>query len=324
MVSHRYGVGFALGLLVTLCWTGCSGNGKQPPGAGKLRVTASILPLAYFAERVGGPRVEVSVLIAQGQSEHTFDPSAKQLAELGRARIFLKAGMPFERVLATKVKSSFPDLQEVDLQAGLELLKDSQASDPAGAEAHGGGKHAAGEEEGHPEEGHEHGEFDPHTWLSPLLAQRQCERICEAFCEADPGQAREYRANLRVLQGEFQQLHQELLQKLGPWKGARFLVFHPAFAYFARAYGLEQVAIEFEGKSPGSKRMTQVVALARREGLRAVFVQPQFPDTLARTVADQLGAAVVVLDPLAHEYPANLRRMADLLMTHLTPARPAS
>lgn len=88
------------------------------------------------------------------------------------------------------------------------------------------------------------------------------------------------------------------------------MVFHPAWGYFAREYGLRQIAIESEGKEPGPKALTQIINRAREEGIHTVFVDPSHSDRLAATMAAALGGGTRVLDPLAYDYIHNLRDVA--------------
>jgi len=90
----------------------------------------------------------------------------------------------------------------------------------------------------------------------------------------------------------------------------RFLVFHPAFGYFASAYGLRQVAIEEEGKAPGPARLAAVIEAAKADGIKVVFVEPQFSSSAARTIASAIGGEVVVIDPLAADWPAGMQAIA--------------
>jgi len=130
-----------------------------------------------------------------------------------------------------------------------------------------------------------------------------------AFAEADPGNGAVYRRNLGRFLGEIDELDVRLKKILagGPKK---FMVFHPSWGYFAEAYGLEQVAIEVEGREPGPADIVRIIETARAEGIGTIFVQPQFSSRSARMIAGATGAQVVEADPLAENWGENLMTIA--------------
>jgi zinc transport system substrate-binding protein len=279
----------------------CRGDGSEDEADGKLRVFASIAPAAFLAERVGAEHVHVEVLVQPGDSPHTYQPTMKQMARLGRAKLLFRIGAGFEDALVERLASAHEGLRIVDLREGITLL--------------------AAARRGHDEPGHDHAahEPDPHTWLSPKLAARQARTVCEALCKADAPHAEAYRENLRALVADLDELDRKIAAALAPLKGRTFYVFHPAFGYFARAYGLKQEAVEAGGGAPSAKHLQALVDRARAEGVKVIFVQPQFSDRAARTVAQQIGGAVVPIDPLARDYIANLTRVAEAIRKALAP-----
>jgi zinc transport system substrate-binding protein len=110
----------------------------------------------------------------------------------------------------------------------------------------------------------------------------------------------------------------KIAESLAPLKGSRFYVFHPAFGYFGDRYGLEQVAVEIEGKGPTPKQLSNLINKARDEGGKVIFVQPQFAKNDAKTLAREIGGAVIPMDSLSREYLDNLEHMAELLRTAFT------
>jgi len=141
--------------------------------------------------------------------------------------------------------------------------------------------------------------------------------IARALQAADPTHAADYQANLRALQDDLAALDAKLAQALAPLKGRQLFVYHPAFGYFADAYGLKQVPVEVEGKEPTARQLAGLVDRARAAGARVIFVQPQFAPKSAEAVAKAIGGAVVPLDDLAKNYIANLSDMADKVRTAL-------
>ena len=252
-------------------------------GAG-IPVAVTIAPQAWFLERLGGDRLEVQVLVRPGQDPHTYQPTPAQMTRLARAQAYFCIGMPLEQALVPRLKGLNPGLRVVDTNRGIRL------------------RHLTGP-------GHHH-HLDPHTWLDPNLARVQAANICAALQELDPPQRQTYARNQAVLEAELASLDRRIRGLLAPFRGRSILVFHPALGYFARAYGLEQRAIQQEGKPPGPRRLAQLLDLARRQGIKVVFVEPQFPRSRARALARSLGARVEVVDPLARDYAANLLALA--------------
>lgn len=273
----------------------------------KLAVFADIGPVASLAQAVGGEGVRVSVLVPPGRDPHTFAPTPRQLAQLTSARLFLSIDMPFARRLLPKLRSANPELQVVDAAAGVERLPF----------AHESGKHHDQETHGH------HGaESDPHIWLDPRRAVKIAQNMAHAFIQAEPAGRDYYQANLKRTQARLMGLDAKLRKILEPYRGREFFVFHPALGYLAQAYGLKQVAVQAGGKEPGAKRLAWLIQRAKDKGVRIIFIEPQFPQGTAQTLARAIGGSVVVLDPLSPDYPANLENMAQRLAQALEQEKP--
>ncbi|HPM77393.1 MAG TPA: zinc ABC transporter substrate-binding protein [bacterium] len=264
-----------------------------PAAWAKVNVFVSILPQAYFVERIGGQEVNVQVLVGPGQSHETYEPTPKQMAQLAQADVYFPIGMPFEFHLMEKIKRSFKDLNVVESQRGISLR---------GSEEH--------HHDGHRPEFN----IDPHIWLDPQKARIMSFNMTDELARLRPNLAEMFRANLARLAADLDQLHRDLTAQLKPYQGRSFMVFHPAYGYFAEAYGLRQIAVEAEGKSPNAKQLAGWIDLARREKVKAIFVQPQFSQDTARTIAASIGGVIVPLDPLAKDYLNNLRKMATAIV----------
>jgi zinc transport system substrate-binding protein len=265
-----------------------------------LRVFVSIVPEAYVVERIGGEHLSVGVLVQPGQSPHTFEMTPRQVTALSRSRLFFAIGMPFERALIEKVRSEMPHLTVVRTDAGIErrpLVLDS--GEPEGESSERGDAGGA--------------ELDPHIWMSPFLLGTMAKNIADALVEADPAHAQDYLSNLEAFLVDVDSTDARIREVLRPYRGRSFYVFHPAFGYFGDTYGLRQVGLEIEGKSPTPRQLDAVIESARDEDIRIIFVQPQFDRKAARSVADALDAAVVPIDPLAKDVLRNLREMAQKL-----------
>jgi zinc transport system substrate-binding protein len=282
-----------LAVAVALAALASRGIHARPEGGARLRVVATVPPQAWLVKRLGGDRVEVDVLLPPGASEHTYEPTPQQVARLADARLVVEVGHPallFERRLLDAMLAREPRPLVVDMTHGDALPNAPTSSASA----------------------HDHGS-DPHAWLSPRVMRSAAVAVAAALERLDPAGAPLYRANLHTTLAEVDGLDAELARELGPLPSRRFLVYHPAWGWFARDYGLEQVAIETDGKEPSPRQLVELVDEARRAGTRAVFVQRGEYDRPAQAIAQELGARVVALEPLAEDWPSNLRRAAAAL-----------
>lgn len=184
-------------------------------------------------------------------------------------------------------------------------------------EHHAEEKHGHEEGEHHGEDHHEHAGLDPHIWLSPPLVKIQARTILAALQEADPAHRSVYAANFKAFTAKIDQLDTELKKTFKGKEGLQFLVFHPPWGYFAHAYGLEQVPIEIEGKDPKPAQLKKLIQHARENGIKVVFVQPQFSTKSAKLVAREIGGQVAFVDPLAEDWMANLREVAKKFQSAL-------
>jgi len=259
-------------------------------------VWVSILPQKEIVERIGGDAVRVSVLVGPGLSPATYEPTPRQMARLHDADLFLAIGVPFERTLVPRLEEVLGHERLVDGARGVARAPISS------------GKAAGSNQDG--DDGHRHGSLDPHVWLDPVCVKALATTVCEELCRLQASDCRELRARLKAYEAEVDEADERIAALLSPYRGRRVLVFHPAFGYLLRRYGLEQVSVEIDGKEPSAKQLAALVEDARVSGSAVLFVQPQLAGRGARAVAEALGGRVVELDPLAPDLVENLERMA--------------
>lgn len=284
---------------------------------GRIRVVVSILPLKNFVERIGGRHVSISVLVGPGQSPETYEPLPRQMLDVALADVFFRVGVPFEDKLIENIRLGNPALRIVDLRAGIELKPMDTVT-----ELTDGNGEEGNEREEEPHETHAHNSLDPHIWLSPTLVKIQASTICDALAETDPGHAEEYSSNLAAFQADLDRLHDNIAAAFAPFASKTMLVFHPAWGYFAREFGIVQLPIEIEGKEPGPRDLAVVIETARNAGVRVIFVQPSSSQTSARAIADAIGAIVISIDPLAEDYFGNLIGAAQIISASLAKSTP--
>lgn len=265
----------------------------------KLHLFVSILPQAYFVEQIGGNLVDVDVLVGPGQSPTTYEPTPKQLARLGRSQLYFRIGTPFESGFIDTISGTFRNVDIIDTRRGVPLRRFLL-------------------EDSHDDPGHEHqGGIDPHIWLDPKRVKIQAVTICHALCNADPAHALAYVKNLQSFLQALDDIDRRVAALLAPWAGQKIYVFHPAFGYFCDSYGLRQVAIETEGKEPSPKQLADLINRAKRDGVKFLFVQPQFSRKSADAIARAIGGTVVPMNPLPRDYMANLEAMAAAIGEHM-------
>ncbi|HUF78885.1 MAG TPA: zinc ABC transporter substrate-binding protein [Thermoanaerobaculia bacterium] len=297
--------------LLLLATVACSPPAPAPGvpggagGRGVLQVGVTVPPQAYLVERLGGGRVAIEVLMPSGSSEETFSPSPRQMVALSRADLYLLVGHPAFLVESRHV------VPALERNRGVRVV---------GMWVEEGGGQGRDRGEARPN-GHGHGdgeaEDDPHLWTAPRAMRRSAVDVAAALSELDPSDAPLYRARLASFLADLDALDAEIRRELSGLPRRRFLVAHPAWGRFASEYGLEQVAIEQEGKEPGPRRLVALLETARAEGMRTVFSQRGFPDAAARAIAGELGARVVPLDPLARNWLDNTRWTARAVAAEL-------
>ncbi len=280
-----------------------------------VEVFVSIPPQKWLSDRIGGQHLVTGVLISKGQDPHTFEPTPKQVEALGRSQLYFTVGLEFEEQIMGKIRQSASKLQIVDCTAGLEKLAMAEHPHHDEAPVH---HHEAGEKAQHEEDEHHHDGLDPHVWLSPVNLKIMGAEMAKAMIAIDPQNSRDYTANLEQLHRELDTLDQKIAAQLQPYSGATFFVFHPSFGYFAERYGLHQEAVEVEGKTPTPKQLSHLIAEAKADGVKVIFVQPQFDSRSSTMVATAIGGEVVPLDALAEDVKGNLLIIASKIATALT------
>jgi zinc transport system substrate-binding protein len=284
--------------------------------ADKLPVFVSIVTQKYFVQQIGKDLVDAQVMVQPGASPATYEPKPQQMADISKTKIYFAIGVPFENAWLKKIAAANPDMRVVHTDDGIEKRAMAAHHHEEAAEEHHEDEHDHKKAEHHDEathdEGHhDHAGLDPHIWLSPPLVKIQAQTILAALQESDPDHRSVYEANFKAFAAQIDKLDADLKKTFAGKKGLQFMVFHPAWGYFAHAYGLKQVPIEIEGKDPKPAQLKKLIQHARENDIKVVFVQPQFSTKSAELVAREIGGQVAFVDPLAEDWMANLRQVAD-------------
>jgi zinc transport system substrate-binding protein len=268
---------FALGLSLLLEACGTPARNVTTSPEGVVNVMVSIVPQEYFVERIGADKVSVSVMVPPGFSPATYEPKPSQIQELSATQVYIRMRVPFEDAWMERIAAANENMLVVDQSDGIERI----------------------------------GSTDPHVWLSPRLVKIQAQTICDVLVKMDPAAESSYRANLDAFQADLDELDASIREKLSGLESRKFMVFHPAWSYFARDYDLEMISIQIEGGEPSAAEMAALIRAAQENSIKVIFAQPEFSAQSAETIADEIGGQVLLISPLAPDWLDNLQRVAD-------------
>lgn len=281
--------------LLSLVATGCTPHSRQ---AEKEQLYVSILPLRSLVEQIVGDDFKIDVLVPAGASPESFEPTPRQYVALNRSKLIFNVGLiDFEQNLLR----DFPERGKlVDLSRGIRLLEGSCAH----GHAHGYAHESAEKEKAHASEEHAHG-IDPHIWTSPRALKQMAANAYDALRASFPDSAR-YTKNYERLLARLDSLDTACAEALRKADVHTIVIYHPALTYYAADYGLEQLAVEHDGKEPSARHLARLIDEARREKVRRIFYQAQYPASTVEVIAEDIGARCVKIDPLREDIIENI------------------
>lgn len=263
----------------------------------ELNIAVSIPPQREFVKEIGGDKVKVTLMVPPGQDPHSYEPEASQMRELAKADIYLKVGseLEFEETWMNTMKEYNPDMEIIDGSKGIQLIT---------------------MDEHEVDDGHDHDEdIDPHVWLSPKNAAKMVDNLAQGMVKEDPANSNFYEQNAEEYKDDLYGLDSELGTELKPYEGEKFMVFHPSFGYLAHEYNLTQVPIQEQGKDPGPGGLKDIINQAKEDNISVIFVSPQFDESNAESIADEINGEVAKLNPLAEDYLSNMEKMKEKLIS---------
>ncbi len=263
--------------------------------SGKPVLTVSILPQKYFIEALLGQKVEVNVMVPPGASPASYEPSVSQLSLLDRSALYMQIGhLGFELGWMDKIRSVNPEMEVVNLSEGIELI------------------YGAEEDHNH---GHDHGHegADPHIWMSARNAGIMARNMAKALTVAFPDDEEQIAVRLSALLSSLDSLDKEIGDILAGSEGRSFMIYHPALSYFARDYGLKQLSLEIEGKTPSPSHMKKLTDLGREHHISSILIQKEFDHKNAEVLASELGAGLITVDPLEEDWASQILYIATKL-----------
>ncbi len=275
---------------------------NDDPQDAVVNITVSILPQKYLVERVGGNHVKVNAMVVEGASPHTYEPRPEQMRELANSAAYFAIGVEYEHTWLDRIRDANPGMQIFDMSEGVERIPMTS-------------HHHEGEEQESDE--HEESGLDPHVWTSPRLVKLMASNILTALVKLDPDHQADFEKNLQSLNSDIDLLDESIKNTLEGSTDRSFIVFHPAWGYFAQDYNLQQIPIEVEGQEPSPQELVNIINEAKAENSKVVFAQPGISTKTADTIAQELNGEVILIDPLEENWLENLQKVAEAFASAL-------
>lgn len=264
----------------------------------KVQIYTTVYPLQYFAERIGGESVHVSSIYPAGANEHTFEPTQKDMMALADADLFFYIGLGLEGFVEN-AKKTLAD-EEVNMIATVDAISDEQLEEEATSTDSHDHEHESESSEDHSHEGHDHGDIDPHVWMSPKISQSLALSIKDSLVEMSPGQQETFEKNYDELVSDLQQLDADFEEMAHNAPNKTFFVSHSAFGYIANTYGLEQLAVAGLNSQdePSQKELTKLIDLAEEKNIEYILFEQNVSSKLTEVIQKEIGAESLVLHNL--------------------------
>jgi zinc transport system substrate-binding protein len=249
-----------------------------------LKIIASITTVGDFVRQIGGNKVEVTIMVPPGYEPHTYEPTTGQMVTVSNAVAYVKvgSGIEFETAWMDDILALNKNMTVIDCAAGVDIIGE-----------------------------------DPHIWNSPANAQQMVLNIYNGLIAIDPANSDYYLANYENYIEELEELKNYISGLFAGYQNRNFLIYHPAFGYFAAEYNLTQLSVEEEGKETTAQKIQQCIDDARSNNLNYIFASPYETSAYAQTIADGIGGSVLYLDPLPSIYIANMRSVAASIALEL-------
>lgn len=282
-------------------------NGVNPTNPGeKIGVIVSIAPEVEFVKAVGGDKVDVTLMVPSTADVHTYEPLPSQLSKVSSAQMYVMIGsqLEFENNYMDKLRSSNPNMLVVNSSEGIELIPSSEGDETE--ESHEGETAETHEDE--TEDHHEHGIMDAHVWTSPRNAKIMVNNIYEGLVEVDPENKEYYQKNRDEYLAKLDELDRNTTELLEN-KTKPILIYHPAFAYYAKDYNLTMTGVMINDEEPSPQRIAMMVDIAQENNITVVYVEPQYDPKFMETIASQIGAEVLFVNDLDENYLENMKNV---------------
>ena len=245
----------------------------------KILIISSVAPVSFLAQKIGGENVELHTLISA--DAHNYEPKPSDMKIIAKADVFLAIGVEFERVWLEKFKANAKNLLITKLDENITKIKQEHSHNH--------------------ENDHDH-ELDTHIWLDPLNAKIIAQNIANTLIKINAQNQKIYEQNLNALLNELDELDNYAKTELAGLKKRAFIVYHPAWGYFAKRYDLEQISIEKNAKEPKINELASIIKDAKKHGVSVIFTNPGYLGHSPQVIASQIGAKIIQIDPLSNYY----------------------
>ena len=246
----------------------------MPTKNNKLQVTTSFYPLYFFASQIGGNKAEVQNITPSGAEPHDYEPTAQDIARIEKSNLLILNGGRFE-AWGDKIKDNIKGKQVITIIAGNGIANQQVFEDDKFI-------------------------LDPHVWLSPSLASIEVKAILNGFIQVDSINKSYYYENTNNLLSQLDEIDKEYKQGLMNCNQKDIVTSHAAFGYLGKAYGLNQVPISglSPDAEPSSKQLAEVSLFAKNHNVKYIFFESLVSPKLSETIAAEIGAKTLVLDPI--------------------------
>ncbi len=279
--------------LIILCviLAGCKGTPQKQADSGKasrtekpaVTVTVTISPYKYFVDQIAKGKVDVNVMVSNGNNPETYEPYAQQMMELSKSALYLKVGsIGFEQTWMKKLQDNAPDMKVIDTSVGIKPAKTPG------------------------------GNIDPHVWMSCSNARIIASNILKALCELEPKNKAFFEKNYQSLLSIIDKRDSTIKEsfKKDPDLVRKFVIYHPILTYFARDYQLEQLAIEEEGREPSAAQLKSLIERARKEKIKFCLIQAEFANRNTTTFINESHTKPMDINPLQDDWNRAMQEAA--------------
>lgn len=323
-------------LLFALLFTACGRANENKDVSmenGKLNVYASVYPVYDLTKKIGGDKINLSMLVKPGEEAHHYEPSTDDIKNLSKADLFIYNGSGLES-WTEKVLSSMPELKSLEASENVDLIVSDHDHDHEHDHDHNHDEenhkhnHEANEVDSHnesqnhedehehgDESTHHHGSYDPHTWLSLKNAKIELENIKNKLSEIDKENASYYEDNFKTYADKLDELDKRYEETLKNAKTKTFVVTHEAFGYLCRDYNLKQLPIKNVNNSgePDPKTMAQIIDFIKANNIKYICAEDMVNTKIAETIKAETGAEIVILSPLESLNEDQIKNNEDYL-----------
>jgi zinc transport system substrate-binding protein len=265
----------------------------------KKTISVSILPQVYFVESIAGPNYKINVMIPPGASPETYEAGFRQLNELSTSDLYLKIGhLSFEDVWMKTLIELNPKMKVFDVSMGIELIEDSH-------------------EHIHNQHSEKEILYDPHIWMSVVNAELIAQNSLKALLQVYPEDSVLFHKNFLQLKKDIDKVKNTWFDKKKLLEGKAFIIYHPALSYLANEMDMEQISLEYEGKEPPPSHIQNIIREAETKDIKSIFIQKQFNPDNAKSLAKEINAEIIIIDPLSSNWKEEMMN----ILTSLTQER---